>query len=117
MVRIDGDEVVIPLMSPMVFVAGHVKMPGLVKFVEGKDYAYYIEQAGGYAWNAHKKKQRLLKAETNRWIKLDDDDAVIEVGDTIFVPEKKERDYWVLMKELLLVASQIATLIIVLRTI
>ncbi len=113
----DGDEIVIPLFSPTVFVTGHVKMPGLIKFVAGKDHNYYIEQAGGYAWNAHRKKQRLLKAETNRWIRLDGDDIVIEVGDTIFVPEKKESDYWLLFKEFLLVASQLATLIIVLRTI
>jgi len=112
----EHDLIEVPTLSPTVNVAGQVNNPGLIRFKPGRDFEYYIEKAGGYSWNARKGKMRLIKAQTGKWIKPKKD-TPIEIGDTIFVPEKQETEYWELWKDLLLVASQIATILIVIRSV
>jgi len=111
----DKDEIEIPTLSPTVKVAGQVNSPGLVRYVEGKGYEYYIGKAGGYSWNARKGKMRLIKAHSGMWIKPVKQ-TPIEIGDTIFVPEKQETDWWTLSKDMLLAVSQIATVLIMIRS-
>jgi protein involved in polysaccharide export with SLBB domain len=93
-----------------------VNRPGLVKWVPGKNVEYYIEKAGGFSWNARKGKIRLIKAQTSKWIKPKKNTPV-EIGDTIFVPEKTEIDYWEMWKDILLIVSQIATIILVVQSV
>jgi len=112
----DRDIIDIPAITPTVNVAGQVNSPGLVNFIEGKSYEYYIGEAGGFSWNANKGKTRLIKAQTGRWIKPKKN-TTIEIGDTIFVPEKQELEYWELWKDMLLIVSQIATILLVIRSI
>jgi protein involved in polysaccharide export with SLBB domain len=111
----DKDEIEIPTVSPTVKVAGQVNNPGLVRYVAGKDFHYYVQQAGDYSWNARTGKIRLIKAHTGTWMKPKKS-TPIEIGDTIFVPEKQELDWWELSKDLLLVASQVATVLIMIRS-
>jgi len=111
----DKDEIEIPTLSPTVKVAGQVNSPGLVRYVEGMGYEYYIGKAGGYSWNARKGKMRLIKAHSGMWIKPGRK-TPIEIGDTIFVPEKQETDWWALSKDMLLAVSQIATVLIMIRS-
>lgn len=113
---VDGDEIIIPTVSPTVNVTGQVNNPGLVHFVGNKNYEYYIEKAGGFSWNARKGALRLIKAHTGMWVKPRVN-TPIEIGDTIFVPEKTETDWWTLWKDILLAVSQVATVIIVIRSI
>jgi polysaccharide biosynthesis/export protein len=110
----DGDLVIIPQRSSFINVTGQVVEPGLVAFSEDKPYSYYIEQAGGYDWNAKKSKVRLIKANTGKWTKPEADTVIME-GDIIFVPEKPEFDAWQFTLDSLRVISQIATLIIVVQ--
>jgi len=112
----DGDVIEVPTLSPTVNVAGQVNSPGLVRYVPGENYEYYIEKAGGFSWNARKRKMRIIKAQTGKWIKPKRD-TPIEIGDTIFIPEKQEIDYWELWKDILMVASQVATIIIVIQSV
>jgi protein involved in polysaccharide export with SLBB domain len=111
----DKDEIEIPTISPTVKVAGQVNNPGLIRYIEGKDYEYYIGKAGGFSWNARTGKMRLIKAHSGMWIKPRTG-TPIEIGDTIFVPEKQETDWWTLSKDLLLAVSQIATVLIMIRS-
>ncbi len=111
----DKDEIDIPTLSPTVKVAGQVNSPGLIRYVEGEKYYYYIQKAGGYSWNARTGMQRLIKAHSGTWMKPTKS-TPIEIGDTIFVPEKQEVDWWELAKDLLLVASQIATVLIMVKS-
>lgn len=108
----DRDEIYIATLSPTVNVTGQINWPGLINWVEGNDVGYYIDKAGGYSWNARTSKLRLIKASTGSWEKPRKK-TVVEIGDTIFVPEKQEIDYWELWKDILLVFSQIATIILV----
>ena len=110
----DGDLIIIPQRSSFVNVTGQVTEPGLVAYSEGKSFSYYIEQAGGYDWNAKKSKVRLIKANTGKWTKPEAD-TVIMAGDVIFVPEKPEFDAWQFTLDSLRVISQIATLVIVVQ--
>ena len=111
----DKDEIEIPTISPTVKVAGQVTNPGLLRYVEGSNYEYYIEKAGGFSWNARKGKIRLIKAHSGMWVKPRNN-TPIEIGDTIFVPEKQETDWWALSKDMLLAVSQIATVLIMIRS-
>jgi len=112
----DQDEIVIPVQLPTVNVTGNVNRPGLVSWIPGKTTDYYVEKTGGYSWNARISKMRLIRAQTGTWIKPKKNTPV-EIGDTIFVPEKQELNYWQLWKDLMLVVSQIATVVIVVQTV
>lgn len=111
----DKDEIEFPTISPTVKVAGQVNNPGLIRYVPGEDYYYYIQKAGGYSWNARKGMLRLIKAHSGTWMKPKKS-TPIEIGDTIFIPEKQEVDWWELSKDLLLVASQVATVMIMIKS-
>ena len=110
------DYINIPRKSNIVKVSGQVKNPGLITYIPGKDYEYYIEQAGGYSWNARKSKIQLIRATTGERLKPGEKD-IVEVKDMIFVPEKRELDYWEITKDALLIISQIATTIIVIQNV
>ena len=112
----DQDEIVIPVQLPTVNVTGNVNRPGLISWIPGKTTDYYVEKAGGYSWNARVSKMRLIRAQTGTWIKPKKDTPV-EIGDTIFVPEKQELNLWQLWKDLMLIVSQVATVIIVVQTV
>lgn len=110
----NGDYIYIPDQTLTVTVSGQVKNPGLITYVSGKNYKYYIEKTGGYAWRADKRKLRLIRATTGEWLKPDED-TIVEIGDMIFVPEKPERDYWELTQEILRAAADMAAVIIVIQ--
>ena len=112
----NNDFIFMPDKSITITVSGQVKNPGLIKYVPGKNYLYYIEQAGGFSWNARKGKIRLIKADTSEWLKPKKD-TIIEVRDMVFVPEKPDIDYWVLTKDVMRIVAEMATLIIVIQSI
>ena len=43
----DGDKIIIPNLTQQVFVQGKVSNPGAIRYVEGEDYSFYLEKAGG----------------------------------------------------------------------
>ena len=111
-----GDFIYFPDKTITITVSGQVKSPGLITFIPGRNYLYYINKAGGYAWRARKSKIRLIKAVTGEWLKPDKN-TKIEVGDMIFIPEKKEYDYWQIAKDVMKVAADIATVLIVIQNV
>ncbi|MBN1826477.1 MAG: SLBB domain-containing protein [Candidatus Eisenbacteria bacterium] len=106
-----GDVVTVPQMSKTITVSGQIVNPGRLPFTEGEDYRYYIERAGGYARRASKGKIRIIKGSTGIWFNRGETD--LEPGDTIWIPEKPDRDYWALFKDFMTVAAQVATVYIV----
>ncbi len=52
----DGDQITIPQRSNVVTVRGAVNAPNVVAYVSGKDIEYYIDQAGGAARNADRRR-------------------------------------------------------------
>jgi protein involved in polysaccharide export with SLBB domain len=110
----DGDMITIPAKSLVVRVSGNVVNPGLVSFEPGRDYIFYIEKAGGYSWRASKGGVRVIKEVTGEWVKPNKSTR-IDPGDTIWIPEKPDRDYWGFFKDTMIVLGNMATLYLVVR--
>ncbi len=108
----DRDLIVIPAQEQTIKITGQVVNPGLYLFTPGKTLAHYLGEAGGYNWNARKSKVRVIKSKTGEWMKPNND-TIVDVGDTIFIPEKPERDWWFIAKDLITVAAQMATIYLV----
>jgi polysaccharide export outer membrane protein len=110
------DIISIPEVRNTVTVSGAVENPGSVIYEPAMDMDYYIEQAGGYTLEARKNKVKLIKGDTGVWLRPDEV-REIKPGDTVWVPEKPERDWWVFFKDFMTVTAQIATIAIVIRQI
>jgi protein involved in polysaccharide export with SLBB domain len=110
----DKDLIVVPSMEMTVKVSGQVMSPGLLPYEANRTLRYYIQKAGGYNWNVRKSKIRVIKGDTGEWIKPSGD-TIIDVGDTIFIPEKPERDFWALARDLITVTAQLATIYLVIQ--
>ncbi len=104
----DKDAIIIPTRGLTVSVVGQVVTPGLYPYRPDQDLDYYLTLAGGYNWNALTRKTRIIKSKTGEWMDPDGD-TIIYDGDEIFVPEKPPRDWWELTKDIIVAASQLAT--------
>jgi len=107
----DKDLLEVPPITKAVKVTGQVEKPGIVTFKTGEPYTYYIEKSGGFSWNARKSKIRVIKSGSGKWVKPRS--TLIEEGDTIFIPEKPEINYWDAYKDIMLVVTQFATLYLI----
>ncbi len=105
----NSDVIVVPAKDYSVNVVGHVKRPGLVEYKPDQDFKHYIALAGGYNNGAWKRKIRVRKAGTGELVPAKHAD--IEMGDTIYVPERVERDVWELFRDVALVTAQFATVV------
>jgi protein involved in polysaccharide export with SLBB domain len=110
----DGDYIRIPKVSRVVEVTGHVNNPGLIPYEPGKDYYYYIEKAGGFTSKARAGKVRIIKGVAGERLKPKRGRS-LEAGDTIWVPEKPDRDYWGFFKETLAFVGNLATVYLVIQ--
>lgn len=107
----DGDHLFVPERMNVVWVSGQVRNPGLIPFVEGKDYRYYVEAAGGYTNNRRFGGSRIIRASSGNWVKPTKNLA-IRSGDVVFIPESTDRDIWLDVKDIVLLTSQVITIVI-----
>jgi protein involved in polysaccharide export with SLBB domain len=107
----DGDYLYVPENLDMVAVTGQVRYPGLVPWVEGKDWKYYIEAAGGYTNNRRLGGVRVIRSASGNWVKPTRK-LPINPGDMVFVAEQTDRDVWTDVKDVVGLAAQIITIII-----
>ncbi|PKN73966.1 MAG: hypothetical protein CVU49_09715 [Candidatus Cloacimonetes bacterium HGW-Cloacimonetes-2] len=107
----DGDIIYIPEIMNMIWVSGQVKRPGWVNLKEGENWQYYIRAAGGYASGYRSGRTRIIRAASGNWIKPGNN-VRLEPGDTIFVPERIERDFWTDVKDIVLLATQLITIVV-----
>lgn len=87
----DDDIIYVNDDKKIVYVYGSVNSEGYVKFIEGKDYEYYIEQAGGYALSADEGDTRIIKFNSRGWYKPSQ--TSIQSGDFIYVPKKQRESF------------------------
>jgi protein involved in polysaccharide export with SLBB domain len=85
---VDGDRLVIPRFNHTVRISGDVNAPNTVAFDEGKDYKYYIEQAGGFGDRA-KKRRSYIVYQNGTIAKASK--GKIEPGCEVVVPTKAKR--------------------------
>jgi polysaccharide biosynthesis/export protein len=112
----NGDYLYVPEKVDMVEVSGQVMHPGLVSWVEGKNFEYYIAQAGGYTNNKRWDGVRIISRNSGNWVKPSKKGGV-DPGDNIFVAEKNDRDFWTDFKDVVLIVSQLVTIYLGVRTI
>jgi protein involved in polysaccharide export with SLBB domain len=110
----DGDRIYVPEKIDMVWVSGQVKNPGMISWVEGKDWDYYIQAAGGYTNNRKAGKGRIIRSNSGNWVKPGKNVA-IRAGDTIFVPAQTDRSMWTDVKDIVTLTSSVVTIILGVR--
>jgi polysaccharide biosynthesis/export protein len=115
---VDGDYITIPQRSSVVTVRGAVNAPNVVAHVKGRDIDYYIEQAGGAARNADKKRAFVTQPSGKRQTRRFGMSPQPLPGALVVVPEMDpgERTNWIaLLAALTPVLASIATVIIATR--
>jgi polysaccharide biosynthesis/export protein len=88
----DGDVIVIPRKTNTVYVYGQVVKPGHVNFVEGENYRYYIDKAGGLG-ELGRNEPMVIKGNTRNWVDPTKSNVTVEDGDYIWVPRDEPRDF------------------------
>jgi protein involved in polysaccharide export with SLBB domain len=111
-----GDVVFVPERRRTVSLSGQLKKPGLLKYEEGRRVAYYLDQAGGFSWNANKGGARLIRARTGEREQLNKN-LLVEAGDEIWVPEKEYRNWWQFTQSTMRTVAETLTLILLVRAI
>lgn len=85
----DGDRLIVPEYNGTVKISGNVCYPITVAYKEGKDYKYYVNQAGGFGQRAKKSKSYIVYQNgTGSLAKR----GKVEPGCEIIVPTKPERN-------------------------
>lgn len=112
----NGDVIIIPPQATTVYVFGQVAHPGLVKYIEGKDFRYYLDAAGGLGELARDEDEiMIIKSESKAWLQADEHSQDIEPGDYIYVPKNPVRSFDYTLSKIatyLSIIGPIATIII-----
>lgn len=85
----EGDRLVVPEYNGTVKISGNVMYPNTVAYVEGENYKYFVNQAGGFGNRA--KKSKTFVIYMNGTIAQVGHGAKIEPGCEIVVPTKAKR--------------------------
>jgi protein involved in polysaccharide export with SLBB domain len=110
-----GDIVKVPRLRPTILVSGYVITPGSIPYDSTYTVGDYVAQAGGFGARAQKGDVVVIKASTGNWVKASRVKR-IDPGDTILVPGKIPGERWRIFRETLIVLTQVATLIIMIRS-
>jgi len=110
----DGDVVRVDPRLATIRVEGEVKRPGLVRFDPSSSLQDYIQMAGGYSARAAKGQLRVTRSVTGQTLRASDVQS-LEPGDQIWVPERGDSTLWKDLQQIILVAAQVATVIIAVR--
>lgn len=89
----DRDVIIIPTQRRSVYVFGQVTNPGYVPLSTGKDYQFYIDEAGGMGALAEEGDVMIIKGGSRNWISPIDNEVEIQEGDYIYVPKERLRSF------------------------
>jgi protein involved in polysaccharide export with SLBB domain len=109
----NNDVISVPRKRKVINVSGEAANPGFLTFISGKDYAYYVRMAGGFTDRAGRGRVSIIKAN-GEWKKARRG-RELDAGDTVWIPEKKKRDYVALIKDIAIFVGNIATVYLVIR--
>lgn len=111
----DGNQVLVPPKKGWVTLAGQVAFPGNLTYEPGLGVADYVQRAGGFGWNASPGRTKVIRAATGEWVA---GSKVVRLGpgDTIWVPEKPEHEWYATFKDAVVTVSQLATIYLVIHT-
>jgi protein involved in polysaccharide export with SLBB domain len=109
-----GDAIIVERKSHAVRVTGEVRRPGFFGYDPAISGAKYVELAGGFTGRASKGSIRLTRSVSGQTLLLKDAGRV-EPGDLIFVPEKRDGNFWAVVRDIILVGGSVATIVIAFR--
>jgi protein involved in polysaccharide export with SLBB domain len=110
----DGDIVRVDELVMSVRVEGEVRRPGFVDFAPGRRVDDYVQLVGGYTNRASRGTVRVSRSLTGQVVPGRNAQS-IEPGDFIWVPERKDVDAWLIFRDVVAVAGQIAVVVIAAR--
>ena len=113
-VLLDDDVVRVEPALASVRVEGQVRRPGLITFQAGRSPEAYVQLAGGFAERANSGQLRVTRAGTGQTI-FAHDVSSIDAGDLIWVPERGDSTLWHDLQQFVLVAAQVATVILAVK--
>jgi protein involved in polysaccharide export with SLBB domain len=88
-----GDVIIVPAIRKSVYVFGQVAKPGYVPLAEGKDFSYYISEAGGMGELAVPDEIMVIKGGSRYWISPYEQTVILEEGDYVYVPKERLRSF------------------------
>ncbi len=106
---LDKDIIVIPKISKNIYISGGVLNPGVFLYNKNWDFEKYVQAAGGYSARAKEGFVKIIRHRTGNWIDAEEN-IPIEENDIIFIPFRAEFDTYYIVKETLVIASQLASL-------
>ena len=106
-----GDSIIVARVPLSVKVMGAVVAPGQVSYEKGKDYRYYVEQAGGFGSSARRNQVRIIKGGSEVMLRAHDR-TLIEAGDAIWIPEKGYHNGFEMTKDIIMIIGSVATIIL-----
>lgn len=109
----NGDIIEIPKAPKMVYVTGRVSRPGGVLFQPNANLKYYLKKAGGATWDGDVRSTKITKV-TGQILNAGQVDEFV-AGDIIWVPRKPHRDWWVIFRDTVAVAAQLATVALIIE--
>lgn len=112
----DGDVVRVERRVLSIRVDGEVRRPGLQNFVPGRSIEACVLEAGGYSNRAWRNRVRVTRAVTGQTL-LARDVRSLDPGDFIWVPERTDVTAWERFRDLMVVLSQVATIVIAVRSV
>jgi len=110
----DGDMITIPRYLPQVNVIGRIRRPGLVPYEPGQYLGYYLERAGGLSWRADKSNIFVVKGVAGMPV-LKKKVKTVDAGDTIVIPTVREKKFWPMLRDAMVVLGNVATLYLVIH--
>jgi len=90
----NGDQLYVPEFMQTVKISGNVQNPFSIAFEEGKNAKYYIEQCGGFNFDANKKKVYVRYANGSTAVKkgiIFKKYPEVKPGSLVVVPQKPEK--------------------------
>ncbi|NOT34519.1 MAG: hypothetical protein HOP12_10155 [Candidatus Eisenbacteria bacterium] len=107
----DGDVVRVERLVSSIRVDGEVRRPGIVEFSRGRRAEDYVSEAGGFTDRAWRSRVRVTRSVTGQTL-LAKNVSALDPGDIIWVPERPDVSAWQQFQTFLMVAAQVATLLI-----
>lgn len=111
-----GDIVRVPTQNLAVDVQGAVKNPGFVPWEPDRSAFDYIRTSGGKTDRARTGSTRIIRSRTGERVRVDGDTRV-DPGDMVWVPEKRDRDWWRITRETVTFLAQIGTLVVIINNV
>lgn len=110
------DSIYIPRKKNYITVQGRVNNPGAIIYNKNFTYLDYINLAGGFGYRADEDETFITKPGGEQFL-ASDMNYIIEPGDVILIPPKKEYDVWQRIFEFVSVLTQVIALLSLILTI